>query len=62
MPQYARMHALTHTLSQTDAHTQTDSACNHTTSIHEIFIQTGYLHQLSVFLEGSRRLSAMKIG
>lgn len=61
MPQYARMHALAHT--QTDAHTkQTNPACNHTTSIHEIFIQTGYLHQLSVFLEGSRQLSAMKIG
>lgn len=49
---------------RTDAptHTQTNPACNHTTSIHEIFIQTGYLHQLSVFLEGSRQLSAIQIG
>lgn len=47
---------------QVRAHTQTRSACNHTTTIHETFIQTGYLHQLSVLLEGSTQLSATTIG
>lgn len=58
MPQYAHIHEL----AQRCTHTQANSACNYTTSIHEIFIQTEYLHQLSVFLEGSRQFSGMKIG
>lgn len=60
------MHALTH--AQRDAQTHTHTQADHkfclqppTTSIHEIFIQTEYLHQLSVFLQGEGDSAALKL-
>lgn len=58
------MHALTHTQRDMQTHSQVDHKfCLQppATSIHEIFIQTEYLHQLSVFLQGEPDSAALKL-
>lgn len=62
------MHALTHAQRDAQTHTHTHTQADHkfclqppTTSIHEIFIQTEYLHQLSVFLQGEGDSAALKL-